>query len=453
MNSYDYTLLIIESPTIAPRLQQLVPQNVVVIATKGYLWAPLFKKDTFQLSKKAIPDKLDLRNKIRKESRNAVNIIIATDSDPSGDFIAWSLADELRGRTLHRGNLHALSKTAVEKLITNSQPIDNSQLHKRLENRYIIQNVWKQVLPAIDIRTAAAASIFGTSNPFKIFKSEDGGMVRSLSPVHSSYGSSINDISICHQDAYHVHQPLSTFKILELIASNCKYHTLQDAQNALYKLFETKDPQTDEGLITYPRTESASFFPDTWYTLRQQWIQSKSISGFIPPTLKRYSDSHIAHDSIRPADINARPDYIAKHIPSDLGILYNLVHSHTMRAISMPAIAKSAFRSNYTGAIFASEEKIETVVKYLTPSVSISDFGHLMNQLGVLRPSGFGVYMDMAVKNKIIELSKDFEVKPGTAVTRLISKAEFFKKKLNSLQTAAEDPKMNSETIRDILTF
>ncbi len=452
MNSYDYTLLIIESPTIARRLQQLVPQNIVVIATKGYLWAPLFKKETLKLSKKAIPDKLDLRNKIRKEFHNAVNIIIATDSDPSGEFIAWSLADEMRGRTLHRGNLEALSKTAVEKLLSDARAINQSKLHKRLENRYIIQHMWNRELPAINIRTAAVISIFGASNRFKNFKSDEGRKFSSLSPVLSSFGSLINDISICHQEVYNLHQPLSTFKILELIASNSNYHTLQDAQNALYKLFETKNPHTDEGLITYPRTDSTSFFPDTWDTLRQQWIQRKSISEFIPPALKYYSDSHYAHDSIRPTDINDRPDYVAKHIPSDLGIVYNLIHSHTMRAISMPDVAKSAFKSKNTGTIFTSEEKVDNNVNQLTPIVSISDFGHLMNHLGVLRPSGFGTYLDRAVKNKIIELSEDFEVKPGPAVTRLMPKAEFFKKKLSSLQTAAEDPLMNSETIREILT-
>lgn len=452
MNSFDYTLLIIESPTIAPLLQQLVPQNVVVIATKGYLWVPLFNEDTFKLGKKAIPDKLDLRNKIRKEARNAVNIIIAADNDPSGDFIAWSLADELRGRTLHRGNLQALSKTAVGKLLTNSQPLDHSQLHKRLENRYIIQHVWKRELPAIDIRTAAAASIFGTSNPFKNFKSGEGVRFSSLSPVHGAYGTSIDVISICHQDVYTIHQPLSTFKMLELIASNCNYHTLQDARNALYNLFETKDLQTDEGLITYPRTESASFFPEAWDTLRQQWIQRKSMSDFIPSVLQRNSDPQIAHDSIRPADINARPDYIAKHIPSAMGILYDLVHSHTMRAISMPAVAKSACKSEHTGTIFASDIQIKNEIKNLTPIVSIADFGQLMNRLGVLRPSGFGAYMDRAVKDKIIELSQEFEVNPGPAATRLMPNAEFFKEKLNNLQTVADDPEMTSETIRDILT-
>jgi DNA topoisomerase IA len=66
-----YTLLIVESPTIGRQLQKLVPQHVLVIPTKGYLWMPSYQADKNTLRKAAIPEKLETRNLIREESKKS----------------------------------------------------------------------------------------------------------------------------------------------------------------------------------------------------------------------------------------------------------------------------------------------------------------------------------------------------------------------------------------------
>lgn len=452
MRFSDYTLLIVESPIIGRELQKLVPQNVLVIATKGYLWYPHFNSDKLTLGRRAIPEKLDIRKLIREESLKAVKIIIAADNDPPGDFIAWSISEDIQNRLLHRGSIQALSKTSAEDLISTEKIIDQSCLYKRLQNRYIIRQLWSQYFPETDMRLAAIAAIFGASAPFTHFKTAQGVIFNSHSPVTCRYGSPLENITCYDEVVYDKKQPLSTYSLIEKITLASDYHSFDEAQSALYSLFETTNPQTGNGLITYPRTDSESFYRENWDRLRQQWIQKASQSEFKPLQLQNVTDPANAHDSIRPIDINVDPSYIQKHIPSALGSIYSLIHLHTHEAISMPHIVKSAYTSNQYNKIFTSNETLKNKTLQLMPFLTISDFGHLLNQLGVERPSGFGSLLDKAKNQGFIKITPTFEIEPGNKLSDLIPEANRYQSLLNLLKISADDPKMNAETIIEILT-
>jgi DNA topoisomerase IA len=61
------------------------------LPTDGYLWKPRYNSDTETLTAIADPKKRKLRKELKSISDWAAKIIIATDKDPAGDFIAWSL--------------------------------------------------------------------------------------------------------------------------------------------------------------------------------------------------------------------------------------------------------------------------------------------------------------------------------------------------------------------------
>lgn len=452
MSSAGYTLLIVESSTLARQLQILVPQNVYVVATDGYLWTPKFRSDKLRLGKKAIPEKLDIRKELYEESKKAVRIIVATDSDPAGDFIAWTLSKHLKGSVLLRGNLQAITGDAAMQLIDEAEQIDYSKLHKRLENRFIIRELWRRQYPELDMATAGAASIFGSPIPFYHFKSDRGEIYKTLKPQLSSHEESIENFHRADEILYDTVSALSTYKVLEGISAAEDVRNFSDLQHRLNTLFLTPHPHTGEGLITYPRTEARSFYKRSWDHIRSQWIQKESLSNFIPPSLQQSEDSGSAHDSIRPTDLNNEPEYINKHIPAELTAVYSEIYSQTHRAISMPLPVRMAFKSNSTDAVFVSSKKTDLNRLRLQPVLTISEFGHQMDSLGVMRPSRFGSYLDRARQNNLIEISADQTVQPGKRLLDYLPDADRFSTMLTRLKTEADRPDMKSETITEILT-
>lgn len=83
-----YTLLIVESPVIARHIQQISPSSVYVLATGGFCWHPSYQAKKNTLKAVADPEKRSFRKELSEQAQWANRIIIATDSDPSGDFIA-----------------------------------------------------------------------------------------------------------------------------------------------------------------------------------------------------------------------------------------------------------------------------------------------------------------------------------------------------------------------------
>jgi hypothetical protein len=376
---------------------------------------------------------------------------MATDNDPSGDFIAWSVADDLQLENLCRSNLQVLSKSALSDLIKNAALTDSSRLRKRLENRYLIRRMWKHQFPEIDIRSAAAASIFGAPGKFSHFKCGKGNIYSSLQPVNCDFNSQIHATHVNSRQQFQITKPLSTFKVLELSAKSAGFSLVKALEN-LYRLFETPHPFSDEGLITYPRTGARSFFEGSWQTIRQQWIQQHSLNDFIPESLQKITPGSCAHDSIRPADLNADPGYISKHIPADTGALYSLIHRHTLKAISMPQPVSSMYQSKESGALFMSNCGVMDESIQLRPCLTLSDFGTKMADLGVIRPSGFAAYVEKARHDGFITLTPTFEVNPGGNLAAYEDKAKQFGYILTQLKECADDPKLQPETISAILT-
>ncbi len=452
MSSEGYTLLIVESSTLARQLQKLLPQNIYVAATDGYLWTPSFRSDTFRLGKKAVPDKAGIRKELLKESKKSVRIIIATDSDPAGDFIAWTLSKHLKESRLLRGNLQAISKSAAMQLINDTVLLDYSKLHKRLENRYIIRELWSTQFPGLDMTAAGAASLFGSPALFQHFKSDEGGIYRTLKPVLAMHGTGIENFQRIDEAIYDTLFPLSTYEVLERVSAAESDSNFSDRQNRLNKLFVTPHPHTGEGLITYPRTDSRAFFKRNWDEIRSQWIQREPLGNFSPPALQHTEDPKSAHDSIRPTNLNNDPEYINKHIPGELASIYSVIYSQTLRAISMPGPVRSAFKANTKDAVFISSSDIDLNKLRLLPVLTVSRFGQLLNNLGVMRPSRFGSFLDRAINMQLIEISPDQTVHPGKTLIEHLPDAEKYSKILTRLKAEADKPDMKPETILEILT-
>ena len=448
----EYTLLIVESPTLASRLIRIVPDHVYVFATGGFLWMPVYNSKTGCLGKKAVPNKLDLRNELRREARHAVNVVVATDSDPSGDFIAWTIHKELHHIKVKRAYLTSLSSADIINLFRDASVIDFSNLFKRLRNRFRIRQLWNQKYPGISMRTAGLLALFGAPIELSEFTTDDSLPVFSNRPVSATLKHSQIDAVRSSEPAWIVLKPLSAFDVVARLRQTSGKKTYITAQDLLRRTFEATNPQTGDGLITYPRTGSRAFFASTWSDIQHQWIKQRSLNGFMPPQLQTIAAAGEAHDSIRPVHLNLSPEWVETHLPSDIGLTYRLIHSHSMDCIKIPNAAESVF-SQVDGDIqFMSVSPCERTRIKLRPFLSAGNLGYQLCKLGVLRPSGFGAFLDDAIKKDVLTILESGEVRPGEAIRNIQERGPLFSGILKELRDVADNPALSDETIRRILT-
>src|SRR3989338_2983283 len=155
------TLIIVESPTKARTIGRFVGSNYEVTSSYGHIRdLPKSKigidvkknfKPTYEIPLKAKPVIAELK----KKSKEAKDIILATDEDREGEAIAWHLAEALglenskfdpptggqNLKSVKRIVFHEITKPAIMEALANPRGIDerlvNAQQARRILDRLV----------------------------------------------------------------------------------------------------------------------------------------------------------------------------------------------------------------------------------------------------------------------------------------------------------------------------
>lgn len=448
----EYTLLIVESPTIANRLRDIVPDYVYVFSTSGFLWKPIYNYKNGRLGRKAIQDKLEFRNELRREARYAVHIIVATDSDPSGDFIAWTIHKEFPSKSIKRTHISSLSYSSVLHRLKKAFTIDFSTLFIRLQNRYRIRHLWSEAYPEISMKDAGLLAVFGGELALKTFLSDREVQYFSETSITVTLISTQISARQSSETGWIISSPLSTFDVISRLKRSTGLKTFSGAQALTQRTFETIHPETGEGLITYPRTEARSFYSDTWQDLQNEWIKEKSLNEFLPEQLHTLTKPDKPHDSIRPLHLDVLPAWVESHLPAEIGQAYKIIYFHTLKSIRLPVACSTVYKWGDEDLRFMTRSSIQCSKINLRPFLSVSELGYQLCKLGVLRPSGFGNFIDRAIKENTISMNPSGEVIPNAGIKNRLHNGSKFSIILKKLRDAADDTELSDETIRRILT-
>lgn len=432
----------------ARKIQQLVPSNFYVIATDGFIWEPDYDSRKRILKKSAIPDKLDLRKEIKQQSALASKIIIATDNDPSGDFIAWSLAKYLPGKQLFRSVLQSITKSGILRLTQNAVEFDQSKLLYKLENRFFIQQVWKQRFPGYSMKEAATIAL-KAHQTYSTFRTENGNVFKTNKPVSCSIGDKLILQQSPDKIEYLNKLPLSTFDVVTDIFRVLDLNSYFEAQDILNQLFHKTYPDSGESLISYPRTAAQAYYRNSWQRLQDQWVHFESLDSFRPNFMQSVIDNAEAHESIHPYDLRISPQMVSKRVQKPFSEVYKIIYDETIEAISQPEKAVSNYYSNQTDQLFYSNDPLTDSTVEVTSVFTIAEWGRHLYNLGVLRPSGFGAWIDEAIKTGLISI-EDGCVLPETLSTADHQKAENFKYLLEELRAVSDKPDLSDETLSEI---
>lgn len=453
MRQSAYTLLIVESPVIAEIIQKKVPSFVYVIATGGYCWHPVYNAEKNKLTTRADPQKRKLRKELKEQAEWAGNIIIATDNDPSGDFITWSVLRFLKSAELKRGYLQNISRNGIHKLLDEAVTFDEAHLKTRLKNRFLIRHEWFRSSVPLTLQQAGLATVLGQPGTFQTFSDEDGAIFKSSKPILCNSDKWLTTRATEAEELYREEKPLSAFDVVDKFSKQSKHLSFYNIQVLLQCLFQTQLQYSEESLISYPRTSENTFYRDTWADLKDQYMKFGSVNDLKPIFLQQTPVVNAPHESIHSLNLALTPERVRGELPQDITLLYEMIHKHTMKTLKMPSLFKKVYASSAHNNVYfypLKDRNYHKTVK-LSPALTIAELGSSLNRLGLQPASSFGKNIDKWLSEKWIILDNG-AVKAGSKLIPHIASVRTFRKKLTSLLQVSDDPQLKPETVKALIT-
>ena len=149
------SLLIVESPTKVKTIQKHLGNNYNVISCIGHV-KDLPKKrlgidieKDFKIELKILPDKKKFITELRKKSKKAHRVLIATDPDREGEAIAAHLATEVPEEKLERVQFTEITKAGINEGMKNIRNIDKNLVDAQTARRVIDRLVGYKVSPVL----------------------------------------------------------------------------------------------------------------------------------------------------------------------------------------------------------------------------------------------------------------------------------------------------------------
>lgn len=195
-------LVIVESPAKAKTIEGFLGKDFTVKSSFGHV-RDLVKKgygidveNNFTPTYEVQPDKERVIAELRKLSKNAEMVWLASDEDREGEAISWHLFETLgleKSRT-KRIVFHEITKPAIEKAILNPREIDvnlvNAQQARRILDRLVgfelSPILWRKVRPSLSagrVQSVAVRLIVEREREIQAFKSTSAFKVSALFTV------------------------------------------------------------------------------------------------------------------------------------------------------------------------------------------------------------------------------------------------------------------------------
>ncbi len=125
-------LVIVESPAKAKTIEKFLGKDFIVKSSMGHIRGLPSKTGSIDIAKKYAPvyeidpDKKKIIAELKKATKNADSVWLASDEDREGEAIAWHLSEVLRlnPKTTKRIVFHEITESALKSAIANPRTID-----------------------------------------------------------------------------------------------------------------------------------------------------------------------------------------------------------------------------------------------------------------------------------------------------------------------------------------
>jgi DNA topoisomerase-1 len=185
-------LVIVESPAKAKTIEKYLGKDFKVASSYGHIRDLVQKNMGVDIENNFAPqyavssDKKEVVKKLKKLTKDAQTVWLASDEDREGEAIAWHLAEALglNPASTNRIVFSEITKNAIEKAVNNprriNQDLVNAQQARRILDRLVgfelSPVLWKKVkagLSAGRVQSVAVRLIVEREEKIKAFKPED----------------------------------------------------------------------------------------------------------------------------------------------------------------------------------------------------------------------------------------------------------------------------------------
>lgn len=430
------TLVIVESPAKAEKIQGYLGKSYVVKASKGHI-ADLAKggkhglgvdiEKGFKPKYVINDDKIETVNSLIKEAKNCDQIFVASDPDREGEAIAWHLAQRLDGVgiPIKRMVFNEIKKDKLLKAVKEVRDIDMNLFHaqeaRRILDRIVgfmaspfLMNFFGPKLSAGRVQSVVTRMIIDREKEIDIFVpetyytiqvnlSKDGkngfstkysGKLTELVPAEDMQnklsGKNVEYVVsevIAAEERVSPPPPLVT-STLQRIMSKTHGVSADSTMKAAQSLYEM-------GRCTYIRTDSVRVADEALKEVRD-WLTGKNFA--IPKKANMYknkNDSQDAHECIRPSDLTLLPDDNLITDPTEK-LVYDMIWRYFVASQMTPAVYNTLkvtahVKGDPTAEVKASGKALKTpgylsilgtteTSKIDIPNLSKGDILHLFGQ-------------------------------------------------------------------------
>ncbi len=394
-------LIIVESPAKAKTISKFLGKNYNVVASYGHIRD--LPKKSFGVDiengfkpKYVVPkDKKPIVDAIKKSSKDAKTVFIATDEDREGEAIGWHIlhAAKIEESKIKRIVFHEITKSAIVNSIDSYRSIDmdmvNSQEARRILDRIVgyklsplLAKKIQKGLSAGRVQSVALKLIVDREDEIQRFVPQeywtihlifDGNIESVLYKMGSKTVEKLqiktqkeaNDIverikkekfivkSITKRKTSKNPEPPFITSTLQIAASNILGFSAQKTMKIAQKLYEGIDMgKKRAGLITYMRTDSFNIAKEA-QDVALKLINELLGSDYIPQKPNVYKTksktAQEAHEAIRPTEPAILPDMAKQYLTNDEYKLYTLIWKRFM------ASQTKAAEFNSVSVIFSSD--------------------------------------------------------------------------------------------------
>lgn len=337
-------LVIVESPAKAKTIEGFLGKDYMVKSSFGHVRDLPRSAIGVEIDKDFLPvyeipaDKKTVISELKKLSRSAETVWLATDEDREGEAISWHLAEtlELQPEKCRRIVFHEITKNAILQAIEKPRQIDqhlvDAQQARRILDRLVgfelSPLLWKKIKPALSAGRVQSVAVrliverekeiqaFQSSSAFRVaalFEATSGdqklNVKAELPKRFSKREDALSFLESCKKAVFTVENtetkparkspaPPFTTSTLQQEASRKLGFSVAKTMSVAQKLYEA-------GKITYMRTDSVTL-SNTAMAMAREAIEQNYGSKYVK--LRKYTSkskgAQEAHEAIRPSYIN-----------------------------------------------------------------------------------------------------------------------------------------------------
>lgn len=447
----DKNLVIVESPAKAKTIEKYLGKEFTVKSSFGHIRDLSKKKlgidleNNYQPNYEISPDKKKVVSELKKLSKNAPKVWLASDEDREGEAIAWHLFEtlELDIQKTKRIVFHEITKDAILNAVKNPREIDlklvNAQQARRILDRLVgfelSPILWKKVKPSLSAGRVQSVSVrliaerereinsFVPTSWFKVsgeftFKSEDGKTQTLKADLNSRFDSekeAHDFLEKCRVANFTIGQidkkpskkspaPPFTTSTLQQEASRKLGFSVARTMLLAQKLYES-------GKITYMRTDSVNLSNLALNTTRK--VITEEYGEKYSKTRKFKTSSkgaQEAHEAIRPTFVDQKVASSNKQEQR----LYELIRKRTLASQMSEALLEKTniyIHLNNTNEKFVASGEVilfDGFLKVYQESLDDNNNGSSGPTEGLLPK----VNMGQNLQSKQVEATQRFSQKP-----------------------------------------